>query len=205
VRILDFDFPIPDEFSVTIASKNPSGMCVDIIGDHADALVEPIVKTAEYIGFVTIEYESGRIELSRSEQRVLLLFERDALTLQTYDPTGFPMARTDGSAVLLGDFRVDLGPARIDPLREKYTGDPQWLRAEWRIRDLSAPEIVGRVINQAVATKGLKRGAVFGPARGGMEVWSGEAYSDLELVKAHATTELSYVLLEVELVNKRER
>jgi len=47
---------------------------------------------------------------------------------------------------------------------------------------------------------GLKRGAVFGPAKGGQEVWSGEAYSKVELVKVHATVEPRTVLLEIDLV-----
>jgi hypothetical protein len=46
---------------------------------------------------------------------------------------------------------------------------------------------------------------MFGPAKGGREVWSGEAYSRFELVKAHATVESGHVLLEIDLVDNRER
>ena len=63
--------------------------------------------------------------------------------------------------------------------------------------------IVERVIDQAVASKGLVRGAVFEPPKGGRQSWSGEAYSKYELVKARATVESGHVLLEIDLVDKR--
>ncbi|MBN2191555.1 MAG: hypothetical protein JW751_01965 [Polyangiaceae bacterium] len=205
MRLLELDFTLPERFTATITGSDLEGTCIDIVGDQADSLAGSIVKTAEDAGFVIAEHAPGRTELARGEQRLLLLFDSSALTLQTHDPTGLPMARTDGAAVLIGDFRVDCGSAAIVPLRERHTGDPRWLRAAWKLSGISAPEVVGRVIDQAVASKGLVRGAIFDPPKGGGKYWSGEAYSDVELVKVRATVESGHVLLEVDLVDKRRR
>lgn len=205
MRLFDFDFTVPDEFTATVTGSDPEGTCIDIVGDQANALAVSAVRAAEAAGFAITEHAPGRTELARGEQRLLLLFESSALTLQTYDPTGLPMARAEGSSILLGDLRVDCGSAAIVSLRERRTGNPRWLRAAWKLSGVSAPEIVDRVIDQAVASKGLVRGAIFAPPKGGTESWSGEAYSDVELVKVRATAESGHVLLDVDFVDNRER
>jgi hypothetical protein len=205
MELFDFDFTLPDGVAVENTTSDAEGVCIDIVGNKAEDLAASIVKQAKAVGFVAAEQVVGRVELHRGEQRLLLLFQSSALTIQTYDPTELPMAGYDGAAVLLADFRVDCAPASIVPLRERHTGDTQWRRAAWKLCGISAQELVRRVIDEAVASKGLKRGAMFGPAKGGREVWSGEAYSRFELVKAHATVESGHVLLEIDLIDHRER
>ncbi len=113
------------------------------------------------------------------------------------------LARYEGSSVLVGDLKVDCGTESITPLEEKYLEDKFFRSATWELSGVPAEEVVTRVIDEAVASKGLKRGALFGPAKGGRETWVGEAYSSVELVKARATNESGKVLLEIDIVDKR--
>ena len=75
-------------------------------------------------------------------------------------------------------------------------------RAAWKLSGASAPDVVRRVIDEAVGGRGLTRGPTFGPANQGREVWTAEASSEAELVKARATVESDHVLLEIDLVDK---
>jgi hypothetical protein len=137
--------------------------------------------------------------LERGEQRLILVFDSEGLTIQTYDPSVLPVARHAGSVVLLADLRVDMGSASITPLRERVVGELR--RAAWKIKGATAPDAVRRVMDEVVSRRGLTRGATFGPAKGGREVWTGEASSRAELVKVRATVESDHVHLEIDLVD----
>ncbi|WP_437609175.1 hypothetical protein WMF20_49570 [Sorangium sp. So ce834] len=203
MQILGFEFELPAEFRVEKISSAGAGSCIDIMGKNAGSLAAALAEQAVAVGFSESKQEAGRIKLERGEQRLLLVHDAEGLTIQTYDPTTLPRARFDGSAVLLDDLRFECGATSIAPLRETYLHDKHLRSGAWRLSGVSAPEVVARVLDTAVTSRSLKRGAVFGPPRGGEEVWSGEAYSKVELVKVHATVESGVVLLEIDLIDNR--
>ena len=205
MQLFEFEFELPSGFVATTTAADPDGTCIDMVGQQVDALADSIVNVAEAAGFVVVEQTPGRRELERGEQRILLIFASSTLTLQTQDPAALPVARCEGTAVILGDFRVDFGSAAIVPLRERYTGDSDWRRGAWRLRGITASEVVEHVVEQAVTEKGLARGPIFAPPKGGIQAWTGEAHSREQLVKARATVEVDHVLLELDVVDKRER
>ena len=202
MELFDFEFSLPHGFNVKKTTFDVESARIDIVGDDAEHLVTSVVKAAVAAGFSIVDQEPNRVVLERGEQRIVLGFDSTGLTIDTRDPTKLPLARHDGSAVLVGDLRVECGSASIVPLRERLMQD-QWWRAAWKLSGISAPEVVRRVIDQAVASKGLVRGAMFDPPKGGRPRWKGEAYSRAERVDAAATAESDHVLLEIDLIDNR--
>jgi hypothetical protein len=219
MKILDFEFDLPGEFRVEKTSFSDESSRIDIVGKNAGRLSAAFVEQAVAAGFSESRQEADSVDLERGEQTLLLWHDSERLTIHMRDPTILPRARVDGSAVLLGDLRFDVGATSIAPLRERrhygwgspqaclqgYPKDKQTRTGAWRLSGVSAPKVVERVLDSAVASKGLTRGGVFGPPKGGMEVWRGEAYSKVELVKVDATVEPGLVLLEIDLVENRGR
>jgi hypothetical protein len=203
MEILGFEVELPGGLRVEQTSSGEGGTCIDIVGKNAESFSAAIVDQAVAAGFSESNREADRVELDRGEQRLLLVRDSEGLTIQTYDPTELDTARFDGSAVLLGDLRLDCGTTSIVPLRERYLQDKQLRLGAWKLSGVSARNVVKRVLDGAVASKGLTLGGIFEPPRGGREVWSGEAYSRVELVKVRATVEPGHVLLEVDLVVNR--
>lgn len=201
MQILGFEFELPAGCRVEGPSSSGERSHVDIIGPNARTLAAALVDRAVAAGFSQLEQEADRITLERGEQKLVLVHDSGNLIVHTYDPTILPRARFNGSAVLLGDLRFECGATSIAPLRERHLPDQHMRSGAWTLMGISASQLVERVLDTAVATKGLKRGAVFGPAKRGREVWSGEAYSKRELVKVHATVESGVVLLEIDLID----
>jgi hypothetical protein len=173
MELLDFEFEIPETMTVARTSTGTGGVCLDIGGDHAEQLLSSIFTRAIAAGFVENRREHRRVELDRGEQRLILVFDSTGLTVQVYDPTGYPVARHDGSTIFLGDLRVDCGSAAIEPLREKYVKDRYLRSGAWKIAGVSADDLVTRFIDQVVANKGLTRGPIFGPAKAGIRQSAG--------------------------------
>ena len=98
---------------------------------------------------------------------------------------------------------MDCGSASIEPLRERHLPDRYLRSSAWKVAGVPASDLVTRFIDQIVTSRGLTRGPIFGPAKGGRETWVGEAFSELEFVKARATVDLERVLFEVDFVDKR--
>lgn len=203
MQLFDFEIELSAELRLEKKSAGGEGVCIDLVGDGAQAAVASIVDKAERVGFSVSNRGAERVELQRGEQKLILASDPSGLTIQSYDPTLLPTARHDGGAVLLADLRVDLGPVGITPLRERLLGELR--RAAWKLSGASAQDVVRRVIDAAVDGKGLTRGASFGPAKGGSELWTAEASSKTELVKARASVETDHVLLEVDLVDNRRK
>lgn len=204
MEVLGLDVELPDGLQVEQVASGPEGVCIDIAGECAECLVSAIADQAVAAGFVEALREGGRIELERGEQRLILVVDSTGLTIQTYDPSGLPYAEFDGATAVLSDLRVDTGATSLEPRREQCLQGGRLRRASWRLCGVSAPAVVARVIDAAVQSRRLRRGAEFGPARGGRRIWTGEASSQLELVKARATEELEHVILEIELVDLRQ-
>jgi hypothetical protein len=200
MQLLDFELVLPEGLRLDKTSSDGAGTCMDLVGEGTLTAVASIVDAAIRVGFSVAHRETDRVELGRGEQRLILVSDSSGLTIQTFDPTLLPQARHDGAAVALADLRVDLGPVHITPLRERRMGELR--RAAWKLSGASAPDVVRRVIDEAVAGKGLTRGPAFGPANQGRKVWTAEASSEAALVKARATVESDHVLLEVDLVEK---
>lgn len=201
MQLFDFEIVLPDVLRLEKRSSSGEGVCVDLVGDGVQTAVASIVDKAAGVGFLVSNRGADRVELERGEQRLILAYDSSGLTIQTYDPTLLPPARHDGAAVLLADLRVDLGSASVAPLRERRMGELR--RAAWKLSGVSAPDVVHRVIDEVVSGMGLTRGASFGPAKGGSEIWTAEASSKTVLVNARATVESGHVLLEIDLVDKR--
>lgn len=205
MEILGLEIELPDGLRVERASSERDRSCIDVIGTNAESLLRAIITRAVAAGFSESKRSAERVELSRGEQRLLVVRDSEGLTIQTYDPTVLRTARIDGSFVLLGDVRVDCGATTIEPLRERHLDDKNLWTGAWRLFGVSAADAVQRVLDGVVASKGLTRGSVFEPPRGGRQVWSGEAYSRVELVKVRAIAEAGHVLLELDLVDNRGR
>jgi hypothetical protein len=199
MQLFGFDVVLPDGLRVEKRSSAEAGVCIDVVGEDVQTLLASIVDRAAGVGFSVSNNAADRVELERGEQRLILVFDSEGLTIQTYDPSVLPVARHAGSVVLLADLRVDMGSASITPLRERVVGELR--RAAWKIKGATAPDAVRRVMDEVVSRRGLTRGATFGPAKGGREVWTGEASSRAELVKVRATVESDHVHLEIDLVD----
>lgn len=204
MKIFDLEFEVPPDFRVEGQSSAGERSHVDIIGPNAWDLAATLAAQAMAAGFERIKQESTRITLERGEQALVLVQDSGNLVVHVRDPTVLPRARFEGSAVLLNDLRIELGATAVEPLRERYLPEQRMRSAAWKLTGVTAPQLIDRVLDTAVVEKGLKRGAVFGPAKGGMAVWGGEAYSSLEFLKVHAVSESDHVLLEMDLVDKRE-
>jgi hypothetical protein len=201
MQLLGFEVLLPDGLRLEKESRSVGGVCIDLIGEGGQALIASIVEKGLGVGFSVSSQRAERVELERDEQYVILVFHPSGLTIQTYDPTVFPAARQEETAVVLADLRVDMGSASITPLRERRSGDLSM--AAWKLRGVTAQDAVRRVLEEAVNGKGLRRGPTYAPPEGGRETWRGEASSKLELVKVRATVEFDHVLLEIEHVDKR--
>ncbi|MFO0755491.1 MAG: hypothetical protein U0359_03315 [Byssovorax sp.] len=205
MQIFDFEFELPPEFRVERTIGVGECRTLDVVGRNAERLAAALAAQAVMAGFRELKREADRVKLERGEQWLFLVHDAEGLTIQMCDPTILPLARFDGSAALLGELRFECGATSITPLRERDLPDNHMRCGAWRLSGVSAPEVVERVLDTVVQGRGLKRGAVFGPARGGRPVWSGEAYSDVVLVKVHATVEPNVVLLEIDLVDNSSR
>ena len=203
VEILGFEFELARGFRAEQTSSAEDRTCIDIAGKDPEVLSAIIVEQALAAGFIASKREATRVELERGQQRLIVVHDSRGLTIQTYDPTGIDVARFDGSAVLLGDLRMDCGTSKISPLHEKHLPDKHLWSGAWELSGVPASQVVKRVLDSVVVSRGLALGSVFEPPAGGRRVWSGEAYSGVELVKVRATAESGQVLLEVDFVDKR--
>ena len=201
--VLGFDFDLPDGMSVRRTASTAGSWCIEITGQGLEPLSALIADKARAAGFVERRRGAERTELERGEQRIVVVLYETGLLVQIYDPSVFPAAQYEGSVVVLGDLRVDTEATSVVPLRERLSNDGRMRSGTWRLATVSAADTVDRVIAQAVETRGLVRGAAFGPPKGGRQVWSGEAHSELELIKARATSEPNWVLLEIDFVDNR--
>lgn len=203
MQILGFEFELPTEYRAEGASSCGESSHVDIVGPTAWNLAPAFVDQAVAAGFSQTKQEADRITLERGEQWLVLVHDSGKLIIHAYDPTMLPHARFDGSAVLLGDLRFECGASSIVPLRERHLRNQHMRKGAWTLSGVSASQLVDRVLDTAVTSKGLKRGTVFGPPKGGRQVWSGEANSEVELVKVHATAQPGSVLLEIDVIDNR--
>jgi len=201
--VLGLDFDLPNGMSVKRTASTAGSWCLEITGQGVEPLNATIADKGRAAGFVERRLSVERTELERGEQRIVLVLHETGLLVQVYDPTVFPAAQCEGSAVILGDLRIDTEAMSVVPLRERHSDDGRMRSGAWRLAAVSAADTVDRVIARAVKTKGLVRGAAFGPPRGGKQVWSGEAHSKFELIKARATAEPDWVLLEIDFVDNR--
>src|SRR5262245_12058825 len=99
MEILDFDIDLPEGLRVERASSEGDRSCIDIIGKNAESLSRTIVKRAVAAGFSEAKRSADRVELDRGEQRLLVVYDSEGLTIQTYDPTVLRTARVDGPFV----------------------------------------------------------------------------------------------------------
>lgn len=203
MQILGFDFEVPPEYRVEGPSSRGERSHVVLVGPNARTLAVALVDRALAAGFRQPKPESDRVVLERGEQTIILVHDSGNLIIHTHDPTMLPHARFDGSAVLLGELRLECGTSSIVPLRERHLPSQHMRSGSWKLAGVSASQLVERVLDTAVTTKGLKRGTIFGPAKGGREVWSGEAYSTLELIKVRAAVDAGSVVLEIDLIDRR--
>lgn len=203
MKILDFELELPHGFQAERMSSKEDGTCIDIAGEKAEGLSATVVERALAVGFVPSKREPTRVELERGQQRIVVAHDSRGLTIQTYDPTGLDVARVDGSAVLLSDLRLECGTRQISPLHEKHLHDEGLWSGAWELSGVSAPELLRRVLDSAIASRELRLGSVFEPPAGGRRVWSGEAYSAIELVKVRVTDKSGQILLEVDFVDNR--
>jgi hypothetical protein len=203
MQIFDFKVQLSGEYEVNGPSDGGESRHIAVVGSNAWSLATALLSQALAAGFNQLKRDGDRITLERGEQRLILVNDSGNLVIHMRDPTVLPHARFDGSAVLLGDLRVECGATSIVPLRERSLANGNLRRGAWTLSGVAASELVSRVLDAVVTGRGLKRGAVFGPAKGGMERWSGEAYSKVEFVKVSATVQPGGVLLEIDIVDKR--
>jgi hypothetical protein len=204
MQILGFEFEVPPEYRVEGPSSSGERSHVVLVGPNARTLAGALVDRAVAAGFRRPKPEADPVVLERGEQTLVLVHDSGNLIVHMHDPTMLPRARFDGSAVLLGELQFECGTTSIVPLRERHVPSQHMRSGAWTLAGVSASQLVERVIDTVVTTKGLKRGSVFGPAKGGREVWSGEAYSTLELLKVRAAVDAGSVLLEIDLIDRRK-
>jgi hypothetical protein len=202
MNILGLEVNIPEQFSVQRTDASDGRVCIDAEGSGADALAASLERLALDAGFRRAKSEPGRVELERGEQLLILVHDDQGLTVQVTDPSLMEQAKHEGSVIVLGDFKADLGTASIEPLREKYNEDKHLRSASWKVGGSAPATLVATVIAQAVESRRLTRGPSFEPPSGGIQSWTGEAYSDAELIKVRATLESGTVTLEVDFVER---
>lgn len=201
MEILGLEVTVPLGHRAQASVVRSGRTCIDIEGEDISALAESIEQLAIENGFRLEQREPNRVALVREEKRLVLAHDGRSLTIQATDLAQLPQAEREGSCVVLGDLRVDLGTQSIEPLREQRDPGRRTRSASWIVTAVEPDELVERVVDQAVAVRRLTRGAVFKPPENGIPCWTGEAYSKDELVKVRATLDAGRVLLEIVFVS----